>query len=532
MNTIHVRIKKICAILLLLAFVLQQVQAQNRGGFTFAAPMAAMLKMPGGRIYTGGGPGGVAFENMAIPAPDLTVQSLSISYDPSQPDGSRMKLTINGQPVKYPIFDWELAPVAKFANSSHVACFTYFGELTDKTLENAILDNNGHILNYHADLFNTLLGWRLSDMDLLIMYDFTTDLPKASYNEYYLGGGEKVPDVTANNTGLNNYLIYLNNIKNSLGYIFRSYVIGDYKKEISISIKNDSLKLSGYPYYYCWRFKQDFPGYDMQHVADSISARYTTILQQKKLENPNFYERGLYIDSLISIGDTYSNGYQFYESGTFVDMVSLSTREAKRVFLEKYNTADLNYMLVETSAYLNAYSAVYLKEFSDRMSNVPDMISAANPAVWHATVMTMRASAFFRYVKKNFPVEWQTFINQVAQVQPKPAVSTPTVMYATGNGAIVKALKDYNAVAAPLVKNDREILFYPNPVKEALTVENLTGNNFITVSTVTGEKYIGISMAESRCTINTRRLTPGLYVLQITNNDRVIFTQKIIKAGE
>jgi len=532
MNTFYLQVKKSFLLLFFLAFVLLHIKAQDRGGQSFGNPTPIMLRMPGGGLYGGGGPGGVAFENTAVLAPDLAIQSLNISYDAAQPDGSRMKLTINGLPIKYQIFDWELAPVAKFSNSPYVACFTYFGELADKTLENAVLDNGGHILNYHADFFNTLMGWRLSDMDLLIMYDFTTDLPKAPNNEYYLGGGEKIPDVTANNIGLNNYLIYLTNIRNSLGYIFQSYVIGDYKKEISVSIKNDSLKLSGYPYYYCWKFKKDFPGYNIQHVSDSISARYTAILQQKKLENPNFYERGLYIDSLISLSEKYANGYQFYESGTFVDMVALSTREAKRVFLERYYTADLRTMLVQTAAYMDAYSAVYLKEFSDRMSNVPEMIAAANPAVWHATVMTMRTSAFFRYIKKIFPNEWQTFMNQVGQVQPKPVVTTPTVMYDTGNAAIKKALKDYNAVSAPLVKSDHGIFFYPNPVKDILQIENLSGKNRITVSTVTGETYIETSTGEQQCTINTRGITPGVYVLQIMNNNRVIFTQKIIKASE
>jgi hypothetical protein len=535
MKNFPVLMKRLFLLFLFIATIILQSRADNRGNYSFSNPIGELLRIPTGKTYTSRGlgtVGGISFENVAILNPGFTLQNLKIAYDASKPDGNRLNVTINGKAAKYEIFDWELIPVAKYANTPYNACFTYFGSLGDKNLETKILNNKGHILNYHPEFSNTLLGWRLADMDVLILYDFTTDLPKVN-NKYILGGGEVAPNVVLNNTGAYNYYLYLTNIMNDLKDNFRSYVIGDYNQVISINVKNDSLKLGGYPYYYCWKFKYDKTGYVIQHVSDSISLRYSQILQQKKLENPNFNEKGFYIDSLISMSLKYPDSTPFYETGsTFLDVVSLSTREAKNTFLQKYATSDLKNMLVTTESYLDAYTAIYMKEFSDRMSGVPHMISAINPSVWHSTLITMQTSAFFRYVKKNYPDEWQTFMNQIAPIQPSPAVSTPTVMFETGNTAIEQALRDYHIVTAPFAEMKQEIFFYPNPVKDALTIENLSGKNLITISTVTGEIYTETPTAERQCTINTRHMTPGMYMLQITNNSRVIFTQKIIKASE
>ncbi len=40
-----------------------------------------------------------------------------------------------------------------------------------------------------------------------------------------------------------------------------------------------------------------------------------------------------------------------------------------------------------------------------------------NPAVMNATIQTMRYAAFFRYVKKNYPLQWNTFLKQVQRTK-------------------------------------------------------------------------------------------------------------------
>ena len=386
--------------------------------------------------------GRISFEKTAIVAPGLIINQLEILYDKSQADGNRIKLEVNGKSVKTKLYDWQLIPIAKYANSKSTACFTYFGELEDKSLADTIRKYDGHILNYHPDFENTLLGWRLADMDLMMMYNFTSDLPKVN-GKYILGKGESVPDTIANNNGGYFFQQYLNSIINDLGYMYQSYIISDYSRNIVINLQNDSLELSGYPYYYCWRLRRSTPGFNIQKVADSISDSYSQLVEKKLNDDPEFNVRGLYIDSLIALSDLYPDLYPFYESGTFIDLVGIRSSDDKRRFLENYSTRDLITMCVEVSSYMIANEIVMLKEFSDRMSSRPQMLEACNPEVWKATTNTMRYAAFFRFIRANFPVQWQEFYIQFSDVEPAPEVVTPTVLYESENSKIREALRSY-----------------------------------------------------------------------------------------
>jgi hypothetical protein len=64
------------------------------------------------------------------------------------------------------------------------------------------------------------------------------------------------------------------------------------------------------------------------------------------------------------------------------------------------------------------------------------MIKACNPAVWNATVTTMRMSAFFRYIKKNYAKEWNRFTKEIQDAAVFPATTTPTVLYEKGNSKL------------------------------------------------------------------------------------------------
>jgi len=421
-----------------------------------------------------------------------------------------------------------LLPIAKYANSEYTACFTYFGNLEDKNLENTVLDNDGNILNYHPEIANTLLGWRLADMDMLILYDFTTDLPKID-GSYVLGAGETEPDVDANNEGAFNFYNYLISIENNLGYTFRSYVISDYSRNIEISVVNDSLKLSGTPYYYCWRLRQDAAGFNINEVEDSVTNHYQTLLNDELQKNPGFYERGLYIDSLISLSLKYPYSVPIYSSGTFVDMVALNTASEKENFLEQYTTNSLKEMLVDVSTYMFAYEAILLKNFSDRMSSRPDLISAWNPAVWNATVTTMQVAAFFRYIKQHFPTKWEAFYQQINSINPVPQVITPTVIYDKGNTIIEQALANSPKVFSKNIHVTNEIKLFPNPVKSILHVRNSAGKNHLSVLDVNGKTVLSTQIHSGNTEVPVNNLSPGNYVIRITQHGKLIHSEKIIK---
>ncbi|MBT6007312.1 MAG: T9SS type A sorting domain-containing protein, partial [Prolixibacteraceae bacterium] len=472
-----------------------------------------------------GSVGGISFENTAVLNEGFQIDKLEILYDNSQIDGSRIELTINENKTHVKIFDWQLIPIAKYANSEYTACFTYFGDLEDEYCQNIILNNNGHILNYHPEFANTLVGWRLADMDMLILYDFTTDLPKKD-NNYILGAGEQIPDVDANNTGAFNFYNYFISIENNLGYTFQSYVISDYSQVIEISTKNDSLKISGYPYYYCWRLRIDMEGFNVQEAGDSIANYYQTLLNQKLQENPGFNERGLYIDSLISLSNDYPFSYEIYSGGTFIDLVAIETEFEKRVFLEQYSTASLKSLLIDVTTYMFAYEAVLMKEFSDRMSANPEMISAWNPAVWDATVNTMRFSAFFRYIKLNFPGQWQSFLAQISLLEPKPAVITPTVIYDKGNAIIEQALE---ICPVEEIGKRNEISIFPNPVKNILNLQNLSGDNTIQIVSMDGKTNFSEIANSRNKQIVLKGFPDGTYIINVLKDGKIIESQKIIK---
>jgi hypothetical protein len=445
---------KILATLFLSVSIFISAFPQPRGNFSFASPPAMVLKQStrikqdiiepeiekGPSIFnqlTVSSVGGISFGKTASMDPSPDVKSVNISYAKDNPDGERLVLLLNGKPAVVKVYDWMLIPIARFADSEYNSVFTYFGKLQDKDLEQTVLDNKGHILNYHPAFQNTLLGWRLADMDMLIMYDFTSDLPKVN-NRVILGPGESQPDVEANKYGAYKFSGYVNEIQRKLGYPFQSYIITDYSRKIEVSVLNDSLTISGFPYYYCWHYRDNEPDFDINKLAADISKEYKKTIQLETSKNTGFDLRELFIDSLIIIAERYEGAFNLYQSGTFNDLIDLRTADERKEFLRRYSTESLSSMAIEVTAEMAARTPLHLKYFSDRMSAFPDMIKACNPAVWNATVTTMRMSAFFRYIKENDSEGWNRFMQTISVVEITPRINTPTVLYEKGNGPLEK----------------------------------------------------------------------------------------------
>jgi hypothetical protein len=440
---------KILTTLFLLVSVIISAFPQPRGNFSFASPPAMALKQStrvkqdiiepeiekGPSVFNQlevSAVGGISFGKMASMDPSLEVKSMNINYEPNNPDGERLVILLNGKPAAVKIYDWMLIPIARFADSEYNSVFTYFGKLQDHKLEQTVLENKGHILNYHPAFLNTLLGWRLADMDLLILYDFTSDLPRVN-NRVILGAGESQPDVEANKYGAYKFSGYVNKIQRNLGYPFQSYIITDYSRKIEVSVLNDTLTISGFPYYYCWHYRDNEPDFDINKLAADISKEYKKTIQLETSKNAGFDLRELFIDSLIKIGERYEPAFNLYQSGTFNELLDLRTTEERKEFLRRYSTESLSSMAIEVTAEMAAQTPLHLKYFSDQMSAYPEMIKACNPAVWDATVTTMRMSAFFRYIKENFPEEWKRFIFSIEGLSQKPEVITPTIMFENDN---------------------------------------------------------------------------------------------------
>lgn len=406
--------------------------------FTVPVPMA---KGRSSALFLGG-VGGVSFDQVARPADDFRVSSLSLSYNVRAADGKRLELRINQKPVNVLLPDWMLVPIAKYADSPYYSCYTLFGKLKDKKLEKQITEQKGRVVNYHPDLMNTLLGIRLAYIDMLVGYTFASDLPKNSMGEYLLGTGEDRPDLKANRNGAYYLSQHINRIENKYADKFRSYVISDLSQQIRFSLLNDSLVISSYPYFYCWKFKGDAQDYDMNRTAAEISSRYTKKMKELSASSGSQAAQDWLVENLIALSKNYDGNYGFYSEGTFVDLVKLSTDAEKRQFLVRYAPDSLLKISISTETYMDRQTIVPLTKYSDEFSSKPELFEAANPAVWRATVNTMRYAAFFRYVKANFPENWLAFKNQIVTLDPEPRIVTPTIMFDPRNKAIEQAILD------------------------------------------------------------------------------------------
>jgi hypothetical protein len=315
-----------------------------------------------------------------------------------------------------------------------------FGKLKNKPLERKVLQQGGRIMNYHPQLENTLLGYRLFQMDILILYNHTVDLPMDNGN-YILGKGESAPNLYQNRQGMNRFIDLINRVKNNYGQSHRSYIITDFTREITFTLRGDSLSISETPYYFCWRYKYDRSEYNQRKVQNATIQALNQRRDRDSKNNPEQTRRQWLINVALEAAEEYQEKHGFYESGTVVDLVAIPDRAQRRAFLEKYHTESIFQLLVNLQSNMDAYQVDHLEEYSKEISDNPDRIRAINPAVWNATVATMRYAAFFRYCKQNFPKQWEALLSEIENVVVEPMVETPTVMYPTGNRIIEQALR-------------------------------------------------------------------------------------------
>lgn len=372
--------------------------------------------------------GGVAFDQIARADAGLVVQDLSLEYRPDLPDGGRLWLIVNGNKIAAPLHDWQLVPIARFADSPYYSCFTLFGQLTDSAKEKEVLERGGRILNYHPALVNTLLGLRIFQLDILIVNESADDLPKDG-GRFVLGSGESVPNMKMNEIGMRVFHYYLNNVKSDLKQTHRSYVICDYGQDIRFNLHGNTLNMTGSPYYYFWIYRFDQPGYDPKAAAKKVEDQIREGMEAARKADPGGFDpRNWLIEVLLVQTREYEAGYRIYSSGTIVDLISIQEEDSRRSFLMGYATNSLYDMLFSMRADMDAHQVIHLKEYSDLVSSKPYLLRDINPAVCDAGVNTMRYSAFFRFCKRDFPEKWQKFMEQIEKAAVEPPIITPTVM--------------------------------------------------------------------------------------------------------
>jgi hypothetical protein len=207
--------------------------------------------------------GGVSFDGVASPANGTHFSRLSLNYNGTKRDGRRLEIILDGERYPVSLPDWELLPIAQYANTDYNACVTLFGENgTEKY---------NHI-QYHSAFENRLLGMRILQSD--IMFE---DLPEfyqvfKSNGDYLLGQDEAMPDAQQALKAAIKIQTLLQQYNPGGRQLYQSYVLTDAEVNIQFSTTNNEFKIAGYPYYFFFRY-----GTDRQTGEDKVVPYYQMI---------------------------------------------------------------------------------------------------------------------------------------------------------------------------------------------------------------------------------------------------------------
>ena len=362
--------------------------------------------------------GGVAFDQKALPVPGFAPHSIALKYIPERLDGQRVVAEIDGQQIQVNLYDWQLMPIARFAQSTDTAVFTLFGHLQDRQQEGEILEAGGHVVNYHRAFSNTLLGLRMLQLDTLLAGggdDLAIDLPKER-GKYILGPGEHAPDLASNRVALTHYRSTVKVGVETDAAHFGSYVVGDRGRESRFEVQQGTLRITGEPGYYFWRYN----GAEAATMAEIRSKAKKEI-------------------RVATIAAKKQQGVGVEEQVWLVQQVTAAIRQASGgpteldSMLPLLSAAELNEIwedaVIEKISQQPAYmKVVHLETLSNFVNERIEIVRDINPTVWDAATTVMRYSAFFRYCRENDPAAWQAFLGRVSTLAIRPVVKTPTVL--------------------------------------------------------------------------------------------------------
>lgn len=373
--------------------------------------------------------GGVAFDGIAKPQTGVQINSLSLDYLKDQPDGNRLSVIVNGANTSPQIYDWQLIPIAKFADTSDNACVTLFGTLGSKEMDEEVKIKRGSILNYHEAFTDTLMGLRLFQLDMLIFSPYAHDLPTEK-GKYILGAGEAPPNKEANEKARLNF-------KDFMKYkLYDSYIISDLDRTTEFNSSSADLNLNGEPSYFFWQLDGDL---DFDDESYNQQTQIRTAKSIARRANPRkFNEKQWIIGQIITEAQNFDQKFGNVNilpyTTNFSLIETLQTEPAqRRSVMQNQLVEDLTDDLAQLRASLKVFKVQFLTELNTQVSEKTDVIRTINPAVWDAGVILMRYASFFRYYKQKYPTQWSAFINKIKQApKPKPEVRTPTVIYPQG----------------------------------------------------------------------------------------------------
>ncbi len=217
--------------------------------------------------------------------------------------------------------------------------------------------------------------------------------------------------------------------------------------------------------------------------------------------------------------------YYFWNATKFDSLATLANQALDQGDIMEYNRLVLEIQNLDMEDYKTEYLTETMK---DKMEG--GLLEIYNPFVYKVVFKTAHYAAFFRYVKANFPNEWNNFLGQIETVSIEPNLLTPTTWTPDCSGVceLVDSIKSFK-------KNPASIKVYPNPTDGPLNVNILGGMNGdleIMIINMNGQQIL----RQKKSMINhvlsyqldVSRFTPGMYVIVATDG-RSIASQKFIK---
>lgn len=325
--------------------------------------------------------GGVAFIQTAVPS--FEIDALELSCDIADNSAS---VAINDTVYELPLEVWQLQSIVNFADASGNAAVTLYGGKECR-------------IKYHEAFIDNLMGLRLLQVDLMLsgfLNEFEVGLFPALGGEYIFSPGERSMYESGKhkNKKLSNYLRFMKlvqrlydneeNLKEDLRFVYDSLVARD-------------STFGSMPYEKFFSVFLDFRTKSYEEFAGAFYLdRVLSELSNYSSQDPNTY---IYTDYDQPINFS-STGQNIVFDGAPYYLFANLARDGSDVDIEE--------------------------EWTSACKQMSDKVFLINPIVYDSAIKCCQWSAFFRYVKANYPDEWRSFKADVQRLRyDAPEVVTP-----------------------------------------------------------------------------------------------------------
>lgn len=365
--------------------------------------------------------GGVSFEAVAKPDQQVTDKPIELSYAPARPDGSRMVVRIGQTTLTADLPDWELQPVAKFAATDYSGVVSLFGDGPDR--------KKYYYIQYHDAFKDTLLGMRLLQADILFMsLGEHWRVPRYNGQPVFGRGEQQAQEAQAMDAARTLQAAMV-------GQKYRSWVLTDTDTNPTFGIDHAKLALRGHPFYFFWAF-------DEKELKEKNEQQQKLIAEFDQLRTRVQAAIQQYNGIADRIDDLVKQHNQLLDEGrkkTAKAEIDLIERQLDRLKAEidmlkerrkplkdeietgKARIAELDKQIEAAVPQVHEVSAL-----TTRMRQLEPTLAKYNRSVYQAYEQTALFAAFFRYVKKTNPQNWQAFYHKVKDIAIQPTVTTPT----------------------------------------------------------------------------------------------------------